>query len=77
MSKLSFLLTLLIVAGVVLAQAPDTDDDLGPEDPLVWADIERHFERADRRRPWPRVPAGPAAPRASGGPTGGRGRPGG
>lgn len=48
-SKLSFLLTLLTVAGVILAQAPDTDDDLGPEDPLVWADIERHFERADRR----------------------------
>jgi cytochrome c oxidase assembly factor CtaG len=48
-SKLSFLLTLLSVAGVILARSPDTDDDLGPEDPLVWADIERHFERADRR----------------------------
>lgn len=49
-SKLSFLLTLLVVAAVILARAPDSDDDLGPEDPLVWADIERHFERADRRR---------------------------
>ncbi len=49
-SKLSFLLTLLIVAGVILARAPDSDEDLGPEDPLVWADIERQFERADRRR---------------------------
>ena len=48
-SKLSFLLTLLTVAGVILSQAPDSDEDLGPEDPLVWADIERHFERADRR----------------------------
>jgi len=48
-SKLSFLFTLLAVAGAVLARAPDSDDDLGPEDPLVWADIERHFERADRR----------------------------
>jgi len=49
LSKLSFLLTLLTVAGVILSQAPDSDEDLGPEDPLVWADIERHFERADRR----------------------------
>ncbi len=48
-SKLTFLLTLLAVAGVILARAPETDDDLGPEDPLVWADVERHFVRADRR----------------------------
>ncbi len=61
-SKLSFLLTLLIVAGVILARAPDTDEDLGPEDPLVWADIERHFERADRRGQTAVVPAGPQGP---------------
>ena len=48
-SKLSFVLVLLAVAGMVLARAPDTDDDLGPEDPLSWADVERHFERVDRR----------------------------
>lgn len=48
-SKLSFLFVLLSVAGVQLANAPDSDDDLGPEDPLVWADVERHFERVDRR----------------------------
>jgi cytochrome c oxidase assembly factor CtaG len=48
-SKLSFLLTLLTTAAVELVRAPDSDDDLGPEDPLVWADIERHFERADRK----------------------------
>ena len=48
-SKLTFLLTLLTVAGAILAGAPETDEDLGPEDPLVWADVERHFERADRR----------------------------
>jgi putative membrane protein len=48
-SKLTFLLTLLTAAAVELVRAPDTDDDLGPEDPLVWADVERHFERADRR----------------------------
>lgn len=48
-SKLSFLLTLLIVAGLTLAGTPDSDDDLGPEDPLVWSDVERHFERVDRK----------------------------
>jgi cytochrome c oxidase assembly factor CtaG len=50
-SKLSFLITLLAVAAAILVRAPDSDDDLGPEDPLVWADVERHFERADRRAP--------------------------
>ena len=50
-SKLSFLFVLLSVAGVQLANAPDSDDDLGPEDPLVWADVERHFERIARRGP--------------------------
>jgi cytochrome c oxidase assembly factor CtaG len=50
-SKLSFLITLLAVAAAILVRSPDTDDDLGPEDPLVWADVERHFERADRRGP--------------------------
>jgi len=49
-SKLSFLLTLLTVAWVILMRAPDTDDDLGPEDPMTWTDVERHFERADRSR---------------------------
>jgi cytochrome c oxidase assembly factor CtaG len=48
-SKLSFVLVLLAVAGVVLAWAPDSDADLGPEDPMSWADVERHFERVDRR----------------------------
>ncbi len=48
-SKLSFLFVLMSVAGVELARAPDSDDDLGPEDPLVWADVERQFERLDRR----------------------------
>ncbi len=49
-SKLSFLLTLLVAAAVILYRSPDSDDDLGPEDPLVWADVERQFERVDRHR---------------------------
>ena len=63
-SKLSFVLVLLAVAGAVLTQAPDTDDDLGPEDPLSWADVERHFERVDRHgqaMPEPE-PVGPPGP---------------
>jgi len=47
-SKLTMLLVLLSVGGVVLAHASTTDDELG-NDPLVWADVERQFERADRR----------------------------
>jgi putative membrane protein len=48
-SKFTFVLTLLGVAAAILVKAPDSDEDLGPEDPLVWADVQRHFERADRR----------------------------
>jgi cytochrome c oxidase assembly factor CtaG len=48
-SKLSMLLVLLTVGAVVLARAPTTDEEIGTTDPLVWADVERQFERADRR----------------------------
>jgi putative membrane protein len=47
-SKLTMLLVLLIVGAVVLARAPRTDDELEANEPLVWADVEREFERADR-----------------------------
>jgi hypothetical protein len=40
---------LLTVGGVVLARTQATDEDLGEEDPLEWADVEREFERADRK----------------------------
>jgi hypothetical protein len=71
-SKLSFLFVLMSVAGVELARAPDSDEDLGPADPLVWADVERHFERVDRhgRPPVESVP-GPTDPDAPDGPGGG------
>jgi cytochrome c oxidase assembly factor CtaG len=48
-SKLTMLVVLLTVGGVVLARTQATDEDLGEEDPLVWADVEREFERADRK----------------------------
>jgi hypothetical protein len=50
-SKLTMLLVLLSVGGVVLARAPTSDEEFGRDDPLVWADVERQFERADRRTP--------------------------
>ncbi len=64
LSKLSMLLVLLSVGAVVLARAPDTDDEFGPEDPLVWADVERQFERVDRRAGRRSDPVPPAQPPA-------------
>lgn len=49
-SKVSMLLVLLIVGAVVLARAPVTEEELAREEPLVWADVERQFERVDRRQ---------------------------
>ena len=67
-SKLSFLFVLMSVAGVELARAPDSDEDLGPADPLVWADVERHFERVDRHGRPPVEPGpGPTGPEAADG----------
>ena len=48
-SKLTMLAVLLTVGGVVLARTQASDENLGEEDPLVWADVEREFERADRK----------------------------
>jgi len=47
-SKLSMLLVLLSVGGVVLARAPLDEGEFVTDDPLVWADVQRQFERADR-----------------------------
>jgi cytochrome c oxidase assembly factor CtaG len=51
LSKLTMLFTLLTVGAVVLARASRDEDELGENDPLVWADVERQFERADRQGP--------------------------
>ena len=54
-SKLSMLFVLLIVGAVVLSRAPRSEDELAADEPLVWADVERQFERVDRAggRPGP------------------------
>jgi putative membrane protein len=45
-SKLAMLIVLLTVGIVFLLR---TDEESSPDDPLVWADVQRQFERADRR----------------------------
>lgn len=70
-SKLTLLLVLLSVGGVVLARAPASEEDFGENVPLVWADVEREFERADRRRAAgaPTEPLSPEAEPSEGSPT--------
>ena len=48
-SKLTMLFVLLTVGAVVLARAPRSEDELDTDEPLVWADVERQFERVDRQ----------------------------
>jgi cytochrome c oxidase assembly factor CtaG len=70
-SKLTMLFVLLIVGAVVLARAPRSDEELDAKEPLVWADVEREFERVDRQgtkegSDGGRHPAGPEQGSASG-----------
>ncbi len=67
-SKLSMLFVLLTVGAVVLARAPLSEDDFGKDDPLVWADVQRQFERADRRGQRDPVPQDPSTAPGSSGP---------
>lgn len=62
-SKLSFLFVMLTVGAVVLSRAHQADQEFGESEPLVWADVERQFERADRHGgPGPTGPVGPSPP---------------
>jgi cytochrome c oxidase assembly factor CtaG len=56
-SKLAMLIVLLSVGTYFLLR---TDENLGTEDPLVWADVQRQFERADRS-----TVDGPASPEST------------
>ena len=61
-SKLSMLFVLLTVAAVVLKRAQPAEEDSSDE-PLLWADVERELERADRRdERVPRHGPGPDTP---------------
>jgi cytochrome c oxidase assembly factor CtaG len=48
-SKLAMLIVLLTVGGIGLAKAPSSEEEVGLDERLVWADVQRQFERADRR----------------------------
>ena len=48
-SKLSMLLVLLSVGWVVLSRASTSDEEFAGDQPLVWADVQRQFERVDRQ----------------------------
>jgi cytochrome c oxidase assembly factor CtaG len=48
-SKLTMLIVLLSVGGVGLAKSKPSDEEVSLDEPLVWADVQRQFERVDRR----------------------------
>ncbi|MGA3149006.1 MAG: cytochrome c oxidase assembly protein [Acidimicrobiales bacterium] len=48
-SKLTLLFVLLTVGAVVLARAPRSEEEIDASETLVWADVERQFERVDRQ----------------------------
>jgi hypothetical protein len=48
-SKLTMLIVLITVGGVGLAKSKPSEEEVSLGDPLVWADVKREFERADRR----------------------------
>ena len=47
-SKLTMLIVLLTVGGFGLAKSKPADDEVSLSEPLVWADVQRQFERVDR-----------------------------
>jgi cytochrome c oxidase assembly factor CtaG len=60
LAKLGTIAVLWTVAFVLMTRAPG--DVAGPDEPLVWSDVEREIERADRRdrrHGWPGPPARP------------------
>jgi cytochrome c oxidase assembly factor CtaG len=48
-SKLTMLIVLLTVGGIGLVNAPTSEEDVSLDERLVWADVQRQFERVDRK----------------------------
>jgi cytochrome c oxidase assembly factor CtaG len=48
-SKLTMLIVLLSVGGIGLARASSSEEEVSLDERLVWADVKRQFERADRK----------------------------
>ena len=61
-SKLTMLIVLLTVGGIGLVKTPTSEDDGHGDGQLVWADVQREFERADRRGPPEKRGSAVAAP---------------
>jgi cytochrome c oxidase assembly factor CtaG len=66
-SKLTMLIVLITVGGVGLAKSKPSDEEVSLGEPLLWADVQRAFERADRRISGPKdspeqPPAAPPQP---------------
>jgi cytochrome c oxidase assembly factor CtaG len=53
-SKLTMLIVLLTVGGIGLARSKPAEEEVTLGEPLVWADVQRQFERADRKASGPR-----------------------
>ncbi len=49
-SKLTMLIVLLTVASLGLVKTKPSDEEASLDEGLVWADVQREFERADRRQ---------------------------
>ncbi len=49
-SKIGMLTVLIVTGAVVLNRAQRTEEEEAAHEPLLWADVEREIERADRRR---------------------------
>jgi cytochrome c oxidase assembly factor CtaG len=48
-SKLTMLIVLLTVGAIGLVNAPNSEEEVSLDESLVWADVQRQFERAERR----------------------------
>lgn len=59
LAKLSTIAVLWTVAFVIMMRAKDADDRHEEADPLLWSDVERELQRADRRQRRPRWPGPP------------------
>ena len=60
LAKLSTIAVLWTVAFVIMMRAQGADDAGADGEPLVWSDVEREIERADRRERRQRSPGPPA-----------------
>ncbi len=61
LAKLSTIAVLWTVAFLIMMRAKDADDRQEGAEPLIWSDVERELQRADRRQRrqgWPGPPVG-------------------